>query len=326
MDCKQIQEQYNTLRGNITLFRAAERDFKKERVTALACKKNIENALSALSEVFGAKIRVENMPSPFAEVYTDNGLPVPEKETQNIDLEKQLEEDCAAYRSCGLESWADDIETFKPRLKKMSKETKAQIAKEMQEGAIAIFMPGRAVQYKDAVETLTKKLKPVWTEEGKEKTVTDGYLDWGHLETLKNILEENLSNIPEGPYTMLTKPTQKPELTSMTVDEQLAELLERDKKRKRENKPAEYTIMNLEYAAMQKFFTERAKKNKIFKKLDPLDKNTFARFVGIPFFSRDFVEHANWNSKEGHLSFNSDDEADYEHALLCMGVRLAVRI
>jgi len=296
----------------------------------LACKKNIESVFLALSEVFGAKIKVENMPSPFAEVYAYNDLPIPEKKTQRINLEKQLEEDCAAYRECGLASWAEDIEKWKPRLKKIIRENKRQIAREFQEGAIAIFIPGRAVQYANAVETLRKKLKPVWKENGKEKTVNDGYLTWDHLiAELEKIAKEKTVDIPEEPYLMLTKPTQRPELTSMTVDQQIEEIIERNKQRKKGNKPAEFVMMPTEYAVMQKLFTARGAslKNKtgksIFGKLDPLDGSFFIRFVNIPLSPRGFVVIGSWVPNDGLLDF---DRGSSVNANYIGGVRFAVRL
>ena len=328
MDCKQIQQQYKKLSDNVILFRTTEKDFRKERVTALACKKNIESVFLALSEVFGMKIKVENMPSPFAEVYTANRLPIPEKKTQEIDLEAQLEEDCAAYRECGLASWADNIETFLPRLKTIIRENKRQVARELQEGAIAIFMPGRAVQYANAVETLRKKLKPVRKENGEEKKVGDGYLKEPHIiAELEKIAREKTLDIPEVPYLMLTKPTQDSELTSKTVDEQIAEIVEMNKKRTEDKLAPVYSILPPEYVAMQKFFTARAESLKkktgkrLFGKLYPLDSLGYTRFVSMRLSGGGAVPRCFW-SVLGSLEFNCEDPSPS----VVMGVRFVVRL
>jgi len=328
-ECKKISEQYIELKNKLNRFNDLKQDFRKNRQEAVGVKKEITDLLESLEKFVGAKIKVENMPSPFAEIYTDNGLPVPENETKEIDLEKQLEEDCAAYRDCQLETWADDIEKGKERLKKLIRKNKEQLKKELQEGAIAIFMPGRAVQYADAVETLTKKLKPMWKEKGKDKIVKDGFLEWDHLiNELKKIAEQKTADIPEEPYLMMTKPTPKPELTDLTVNAQIAEIVERNKKRKKENKPAEFAIMPLEYAAMQKFFAARAEKLKnkagksLFGKLNPLDGSYWIRFVSIPLSVGGSVPSGHWFPGDGYLAFALGNAYAYSYS----GVRLAVRL
>jgi len=327
--CNEIKNKYQEIKTKQNDFRALASDLRTNRAPLVVIKKEIKALLVWFENNLEMIIKVENMPSPFAEVYAYNDLPIPEKETQVIDLEKQLKEDCEAYRVCGLSAWADNIETFLPRLKKMISENKGGIAREMQEGAIAIFMPGRAVQYANAVETLTQKLKPVWKEQGEEKTVNDGYLTGDHLiAELEKIAKEKTVDIPEEPYLMLTKPTQRPELTSMTVDEQIVEIVERNKKRKKGNKPAEFAMMPTEYAVMQKFFTARAKNLKnndgkgLFEKLDPLEIATFIRFVSIPLSPRGFVAYGYWNPSGCRLYF-AHGGVD---AASSGGVRFAVRL
>jgi len=321
--CNEIKTKYQKIKTKQSDFHVLAMDLRTNRVPLVVIKKEIQALLVWFENNLEMMIQVENMPSPFAEVYTDNGLPIPEKETQIINLEKQLKEDCAAYRACGLSAWADNIETILPRLKKIIGENKGRIAREMQEGAIAIFMPGRAVQYANAVETLKKKLKPVWKAVGTENTVVVGYLDRPDLiAELEKIAREKTLDIPEEPYLMLTKPTRSPEFTGKTVDDQIAEIIERNKTRKKENKPEEFSMMPTEYAAMQKFFTMRAKREKRFKNWEPLDSGTFTRFVSIHLSSRDVVAYARWAAYAGQLSFGGVVVIAHSNS----GVRLVVRL
>ena len=322
MTCQQIKKLYDELIVKIDSFISLEPDFKGNRAQAISLKKEIERIFTDIEKTFNAKITVENMPSPFAEVYTANGLPVPEKETQIIDLEKQLEEDCKAYRDCGLESWAEDIEKFLPRLKKMRRSVKEQIEREMQDGAIPIFMPGRAVQYAEAVETLTKKLKPESLDNGQQKTVKDGYLTWEYLiNELKKIAKEIIGDVPEEVYLMMTKPTQKPEFTSMEVKTQKAAILKMSNERKKERRAPVFSIMPPEYAATQKFFTARAKRGGVFKKLDPLDRDTYTKFVNMPPTAGGSIPYVYWHLGIGYLVFDDFgmEAEDYS------GVRLVSR-
>jgi hypothetical protein len=326
MDCKQIQQQYEKLSVNRRLYRDAQKiGFKKERITALACKKNIESALLALSEVLGAKIRVENMPSPFAEVYTDNGLPVPEKETREIDLEAQVNEDLSAYRGCKLERWADNIEKSRSRLKHLSKEKKEIISKELQEGAIAIFMPGRDVMFSLTMEELTQKLKPFWKQSGAEQSVADSYL-WEHIgELIKAKAKELVADVPEKPYILLTKPTQSPEerTKDKTVEDQNKELVKINKERRKKGKTPQYDMKPQEYVALQKFFTERACQSAggTFNEVEPLDKDTWTRFIALP-LSSGFVPAGRWASRDRRLRFGDDGALARREA----GFRLSVRV
>jgi len=319
--CQDIKIKYEQLADRFESFKRYAVDFRKNRKDAVAVKKGIKELQAWFENNLSSKIKVENMPSPFAEVFVANGLPVPEKETQIVELEKQMEEDCAVYRACGLEMWAEDIERSRALLWSLSEEKREQIAQEMQEGKIAIFMPGRAVQYANAVDTLTKKLKPVWLESGKERIVSDGILDGAHIiAELEKIAKAQTVGIPDEPYLMLTKPTQTSESTSMTVEAQLADIVERNAKRKKALE--EFSMMPPEYAAMQKIFTMRAKRDKRFLRMNPLDKNTLTRFVSIPLSLGKFVPSAWWSSDEGRLKFSGDGV----RAVPIKGVRFSGRM
>jgi hypothetical protein len=327
-NCKDIQIQYAELCSKVKLFKPFTVDFRKNLKVANGIKKEIIGLLEVLEDVVDWKIKVENMPSPFVEVYTKNGLPIPKRETLRIDLIKQHEEDCVAYRKCGLGMWAKDVLKFRPRLKRLSKETKEQIAKEIQEGAIPIFMPGRMVQYANVIETMTEKLIPKWRENGKNIKARGCFIFEVELliKALRGIAKKRTEGIPEEPYLMLTRPTQRLELTSMNLNAQVAEIIKRNENRRNVNRMMEFSITPVEYAVLQKFFTMRASRNKEFKNLEPLDEKSFTRFVTLPLYSKVIGEYvvpsAQWYPTDGHLDFGEDTTEAYPSR----GVRFVVRI
>jgi len=326
MDCNEIKTQYQEIKTKQADFHALASDLRKNRVPLVVLKKEIQLWFENNLEMI---IYVKNMTSPFEAAYEIDRLPVPERKTQIVDLENQLAEDCAEYYECGLASWAEDIEKGKPRLKKIIGENKGRIARELQEGAIAIFMPGRAVQYANAVETLTKKLKPVLKDYGEEKKVKDGHLTWKHfMEELEKIAREKTANIPEDPYLMLTNTTRLPEFIEMTLDDQLAEIVEKNKKRKKENRPVEFSMMPTEYAAREMFFTARAERmtneagDRLFRCVNPLDANFYVRFVSMNkgILGDSLVGY--WTHHERQMRFEFGDST----AVSYTGVRLVVRL
>lgn len=321
MNCHQIKESYKKLIEKKDAFLSLRKDFKGNQAQAIDLKKEIERLLKDIEKTFSVKIKVENMQSPFAEVYTANGLPIPERETQIIDLEKQLEEDCQAYRDCKLESWANDIEKSKSRLKKLIRENAEHIKKELQAGAIAIFMPGRAVQGANAVETMKKKLKPECVDHGKKIIVVNSSLTTLHLNSLREIANEVTSGIPEVSYLMLVRPTQIPELTELDVVSQIEHIIEINKERIEKNQTPKHPMMPLEYSVLQKFFTTRANQNAIFQNLEPLDKLSSTSFISIISFGG--VPMGTWLEGEAFLYF---DQAPIDQVPGNSGVRLVMRL
>jgi len=145
---------------------------------------------------------------------------------------------------------------------------------------------------------------------------------------LERIAKEKTADIPEEPYLMLTKPTREVGLTSKTVDEQIAEIVERNKERKSENKPVEFSMMPPEFAAMQMFFTARAGRLKdkdrklLFEKFEPLDWKYFIRFVSMHKSVRGAVPVGLWVPEDCHMAFSNGRVMGYSSS----GVRLVVRI
>ena len=270
------------------------------------------------------------MKSPFFEVYLFSNEPEPAPETVEIDLQTQLEEDCEAYRMCGLECWADDIQKLKRKIKFMGAEKKESLAKELRDGGMIIFMPGRAVQFANAVETLTKKLKPFFSFNGSEKPVGDSFWPPEAMEVLEKIAKKQTQEIPEQPYLCLTRPANHVELTSMTVAEQIKEIKKINKIRKQKKLLPVFSILPPEYVAMQKSFTERlsnlikTKKINFLVSVMPFDLTSRTRFVSMLQLFRDLVPAVSWSlTNNTFYWFTRDGKTDREDTT---GVRLVERI
>jgi hypothetical protein len=328
-NCQEIQKQYQILSANAKLFRDAQKSgLKKERVTALKCKKNIEDAFEVLNELLGPRIFVKDAKNPFSEGYGQ-----PEKETKRIDLEKQMNEDIDAYKECGLERWADDIEKAKGRLKHLSREKKKSIADELQEGAIMIFMPGKDVMFSLKVKELLHKLAPYWEREDVRHTFDSDISESGQfIALIEKRAKELVADVPERPYILLTKPTLRPEkrTTEKTVQNQKKELVIVNMERVKKGKTAQFDMKPHEYAAMQKFFVERGEMlGRNFTESAPLDYDTYTRFISLPLevipdLSDDsVVPCVSWRDLECGLFFHYDDANSADSDI---GMRLSVRI
>jgi hypothetical protein len=330
--CSVIQEQCHILHESVLRLRDLAKDFRKKRQPALAEKEKIETALIVLERMIGSVIKVENMKSPFGDVYRTNDLDEPSLETKMIDLESQMKADCAIYRDCGLEKWAANIESERDNFVAFAKETKVQIAEMLQLGWMAMFMPGRQVQYSDYRESMTKKLKPrVTTDAGEQNFANDGVF---HDESermvalIESIEQMPVADIPEGPYLLLVNPSQRPVFGSLSGFDQLRKIHKASRQFTESKKMPIFSIMPPEYSAMQYVFGERTVKMKdnngepLFKTLEPIDKETATRFVPDSVLSDPYIPYVFWVEETKDLRYSDDgDFSNFDH-----GVRLVQRI
>jgi len=219
------------------------------------------------------------------------------------------------------------VKKAKENLGKMSLEKLEIIKQEIKEGAIPIIMPGKRVMMETTLDEI-KKLTPKYKEKGTEiKRRNESSLEWDYLKGLiENRNELLVSDIPDEPYILLTKPTQKSELRDKSVEEQKTAITELNENRAEENK---MHAMNLhEYAAMQTVFSEelieRSDAGDVeLSKLEPLDFDggTWTRFVSLNTFSG-FVPFGYWARNMHRFNF----EHDFIDSSTSAGVRFSTRV
>ena len=305
---------------------------RNERLKAFAVKEKVEKVLAAIEKMFNAKIVVENMKNQFAETYVINDLPEPERETVEVDLEKQMDADCAFYRSRGLNHWADEILKSKNGLKRMNAETKQRIAREMQDGAAVIFMPGKKSQYNSFSAALEVALVPQ-SDEANLGFPAAGQINDDFTRVMYKSEKNKTDDIPLHPYLLIVYLTGSPGLFSSHVPEIIEKMKKIKVEREKEKRLPVYPIMPMECASFQSVFIDRASRlrtkngKKIFSKFKRNDRVYFISLAG--FFDRfglipAIVPWVRWNHHRNRLVYEVVNPEDVPGA--SGGIMLVSRV
>lgn len=216
---------------------------------------------------------------------------------------KFLEFSNQLYKEQDLPEWQHDID-LESRIKALNPIKRALIERELSEGAIAILMPGRAVQEQTLAKAI-RQLKPLWIENGERKTVKASY-QWNWIEKLVQDKNEALfQGIPESPYILLTKPTQAP--PQNTVLKSLGDQ-KKEFARMKQERPELHVANVSGYIALQSWAT-RLQNREGVQDIQPLDRETFTRFIDLP-ISGDFVPCGIFHSGYGRLRLDGSFAAD----------------
>ncbi|MBU1132557.1 hypothetical protein KKC32_04935 [Patescibacteria group bacterium] len=301
----------------------------QDLVLARRVNKKMGQILSFLKskEVETKELIIKDAKNPFAEAFEDGGADAPEEIKYELNFEELADMNAKVYESCGLPEWAEDVRKAQEKLGKMSLEKLEIIKQEIKEGAIPIIMPGKRVMLETTLKQI-KMLRPKFKNLNKEEELADeSSLVGEHLNQLINERNELLvSDIPEKPYILLTRPTQKSEIRNKTVAQQIAALEALNENRTGESKI--YAMNPHEYAA-----TQTVRSELIFKRgeetdvelvqIKPMDfiGETWTRFVSLPVFSG-AVPFGFWAQDDSRLVFVNFSVDAYARA----GVRLSVRV
>ncbi|MBU1132239.1 pentapeptide repeat-containing protein [Patescibacteria group bacterium] len=273
-------------------------------------------------------IFVRNAKNPFREAFVDGGVVAPERKDAVWNLVEKCHEDMAVYQDCEIESWARNLAGRENKLRNLSAEKKRIIESEIAEGAIPIIMPGKRVQLETTIEQI-KMLRPKFkNEDGVETLANESNLSWSHLKQLIAQRDALLvSGIPDGPYILLMKPTQKSELRGKTMGAQRAEIAAINENRSAERKI--YAINLYEYAAAQtirsKMIINRSEAGRTeLSQVRPMDFDykAYTRFVSLN-VPGGLVPCGRWHSVQHKLDFDSVNAVERGPFL---GVRLVLRL
>ena len=318
--------------GNRAAFFNIE-DRKKNLAGAMDLKNGLEKGLKRLKELCPPVVRVKNGLDPFSELYSQNDLKKPERRDYEYSPEEGLAEEIAGYRSHGLNQWADAVEVAKERVKKLSYEVRAQIAKEMQEGVIVIFMPGRNFIGSMDFDFIAGSWGLWYRDEDGDRFAHTATV----FESFDNMTRKNraasLVDIPERPYLMLVKPTRLPDvkITKQNAESQMKQLESISASRKRQGRLPVSEIKPHEYVVLQNAVTERAKRfsqtneDLFAKSIMPVDTESRTIFCSMQNGNR--VGMAAWEHGSGVISGNLVFlEETFLHYKEADGQRLVVRI
>lgn len=207
------------------------------------------------------------------------------------------------YLEQNLPEWAPSA-GLESRIRNLSPEKRSLIERELQEGSIAMLMPGRAIQEQTLAKAV-QQLKPLWIENNKRKTVNAPY-QWDWVEKLINDKNAALfQGVPNNPYILLAKPLQAPpqNTVSKTVPQQIAEF-----QRMKQERPELHATNISGYIALRSWAT-RAQNREGVQVIQPLDSVTFTRFIDLP-ISGGNVPIGDFNPVNGRLRFVGNNAAN----------------
>ncbi len=183
------------------------------------------------------------------------------------------------YNARGLPEWGTAVSGVAEKITQLLPQKRAIVERELQDGAIAILMPGRSEQKLHFSSALINLLKPVWIKNWQRKNVKP-FFWWKHVQKLIEEKSDSLfSDVPDGPYILLTKPTQapNPDTCNKTVQEQHA-LIEQMKR----TKPEIFATNIPGYVMMQAWYTaQEFARNPEVQEIKPLDFSTYTRFISL---------------------------------------------
>ncbi|MBU1132025.1 hypothetical protein KKC32_02110 [Patescibacteria group bacterium] len=278
-------------------------------------------------EVETERLIIKDAKNPFAEAFKDGGVDAPETIDYELNFEELADMNAEVYESRGVHEWAEEVKRAGEKLRKMSLEKLEFIKQETREGAIAVIMPGKKIQLGSEIEQI-RNLSPKYTHEYSEE-LPEASIDFiPNVSVIMSAAQNSAGDIPEGPYILLTKPTQDSEFQEMSVRNQIRAVENVNQKRAISNRPS-LNIMNFyEYGAMQMLFSEmlikRYEEDDVkLTQLVPLDKDTYTRFIPERDISCRPVE-GSWNGVDRVMLFSEDSSMDFP--VPGSGIRHALRI
>ncbi len=178
----------------------------------------LEEARDSLLEPL-CVFRVPDAKNPYHEALLEAGLDpneTQEREEMMVDIREEIKRQLAVYREVTdatgqpiLQDWIKNISEDEGLLYAEVAKDRAKIMERIKAGMIPIVMPSRTVQERSWKVALTH-LTPTWIESRSKKAAQDSYvMDIYEQENM--YVTEFLKNIPNRPYLVWTKPTQKPD-------------------------------------------------------------------------------------------------------------------
>jgi len=229
-----------------------------------------------------------------------------------LDICKQV------YRRKGLATWADTLPGDVSEVISSNPGQLKRFESYLKAGKIPFFMPPAEVQLETMKTMMTgdrfAHFKPdITATDNTGATSTresdNGYVSWEHFRNLTASKNRTLvSGIPDCWYIAWFAPTQKPEATKKTLDQQKHYIKKAQVDFKREHNTSESLIdgiMPAEYFGLQTALpdivkAQMQKESVQFKSYIPLDKGTWTRFPGVE-EADGFVAVAHWDVEDRRL-------------------------
>ncbi len=220
------------------------------------------------------------------------------------------------FNELNMPAWADALAGVEQKIAALSADKREFIEREMQDGAHAFLMPGKRI-IKETLGAAIQNMKPVWYENGQEKTLVATY-QWGHISSMiTNKNDALFVDMPDDPYLFLALPTPRaePDTFNKKLTDQKALLREWQKAY------PEYIAMNIPgYLVFQALETRaalttaqtRGAQNFTVRPLDyydGTDNTSFTRFLDLPVSVGD-VPFGYFFPGNRQLGLNGDDAGD----------------
>lgn len=309
-----------------------------------ALRKKSEGAKEVLLSYF-MSFDVPNAKNPFREALLASGLKkfkVRERQATRLDLLKEIKRQVSVYQEVKneegdslLEEWVKDIEENGHLIYTQVARDRAKIVERIKEGMIPIVMPSREVQER-TWEIALLHLRPIWMGSDGELTVREGaFIDAYTTDSTNKMTKEGFfKNIPDRPYLVWAKPTQRPdqETTKKSFEEQrdfYAKMIQNDAQQLYD--PTD--IIPTELAALQAIFTRqigdiyniygeltRGKELKLIRPLDSSLEST-TRFLSAGRFYEGAVPTMRFNIDSRALFIGEEEDFPEEDS----GFRPAAR-
>jgi hypothetical protein len=324
--CQQIKTAYEQLQSSQARFVAAYAKGKESNDFTLAKQYQAEwtAAYAALEALVFFRFTVSDALNPFRDYLLAGGIPdtdpaVQERKDREVNLEAILAQDIVAYRAANLERWAQALEAITNDIR-LTPEKRAIIEQEIKDGAIIVFMPGRAAQLETTPEQY-QPLKPVWIKDNEVQTLADAYM-WDH--TAKLITNQNpalVKDVPERPYLVLRKLSAKvdPRTTDKTVDALKAEVVAINQERAGQGMAPVYPANPAGWAAFEARATQHLEQSapQPFANLTPPDdiNNSYHRFIQLPLSSVGNVPAAYLYPDHRKVSFGGSPTSSISSAI-----------
>ncbi len=227
-------------------------------------------------------------------------------------LQRSIEQAARIYEASGLLTWAVAARQLETQMVRFSPAQLAWMEDRRQAGEIIFPLPGAGVQRRTMHEA-AQKLKPQFTKNNERQTANDPYF-WDYFENLMKSGDSTLvAGIPNQSYFAVLQPSEKPTegSTNKSLSQQLA-WLDQQKRTRAHNDVIIDASLPAEFMALQAMWTAKGG--------EPLDANTYTRFITIPKSPDDGVLNADWDG--GRLGFNWGNVVAYA----CVGVRVLGRV
>ena len=285
-------------------------------------KVKLEEARESLFEQLFV-FRVPDATNPYHEAFLVAGLdPTKTQERQDmiVDIRQEIGRQLAVYREAKdargkplLLEWITNISENEGLIYAAVAKDRAKIRERIKEGMVPLDMPSRTVQER-TWKVVLSSLKPVWIKSGAQKRVNDSFLH-RRYETEKMNQSGFFKNIPDRPYLVWVKPTQKPH--PLTRNKSFGDQQTSYAKLVTEY-PDLYDRLDLiptEYITLQTLYTSTIKERyedlngamSEPQEITLLDCYFFTRFLSAGLFSNSHVPCACFNPDGRQMDFGSSD-------------------